>query len=60
VDLLGLKKLAPGVPVTMRVRKADGSSFDVKLTHTFNAEQLEWFKAGSALNFMKAKIAAAK
>jgi hypothetical protein len=30
----------------------------VKLNHTFNEEQIEWFKAGSALNFMKAKLAA--
>lgn len=54
IDLLGLDKLAPGKPVTMRVHPASGAAaFDVTLNHTFNAEQLEWFKAGSALNYMK-------
>jgi len=47
-----LKDFAPGKPVTMRVHKKDGSTFDVKLKHTFNDSQIGWFKAGSALNLM--------
>jgi aconitate hydratase len=33
--------------------KADGSQVKVPLKHTFNQQQIEWFKAGSALNRMK-------
>lgn len=42
----------------MRVTQPSGASFSVTLNHTFNEEQLEWFKAGSALNFMKKRLAA--
>lgn len=58
VSILGLGDLAPGKPVTMRVSKEDGSSIDVILDHTFNEEQLEWFKAGSALNKIKRDLGA--
>ena len=34
-------------------KHADGSTFEVKLNHTFNAQQIGWFNAGSALNKMK-------
>jgi len=36
----------------MRVHPKDGATFEVKLSHTFNEAQLEWFKNGSALNTM--------
>ena len=52
VDILGLASLAPGKPVTMRVTKKGGATHDIELQHTFNDEQLAWFRAGSALNFM--------
>lgn len=45
-------ELAVGKPMTMRVHPKDGEAFDVKLQHTFNAGQIEWFKNGSALNTM--------
>jgi len=32
---------------------ADGSIDNVKLNHTYNAQQIDWFKAGSALNLIK-------
>lgn len=53
VDITGVDTLTPGVPVTMTVKKADGSTHSFPLNHTFNAEQIVWFKAGSALNAMK-------
>ncbi|KAI9100360.1 aconitase family-domain-containing protein [Phlyctochytrium arcticum] len=59
VSILGLTSFAPGKPVTLRVNKPDGKSVDIKLNHTFNQGQIEWFKAGSALNLM-AEAAAAK
>lgn len=52
VDLASTE-LAPGKPLTMTVHPADGSKpFEVKLSHTFNEGQIEWFKNGSALNTM--------
>lgn len=38
--------------MTMVVHPKDGASFEVKLLHTFNEPQIEWFKNGSALNTM--------
>merc|ERR1712117_323793 len=54
VSITGLESFAPGVPLTMVVKKADGSTQNIKLNHTFNAEQIVWFENGSALNAMKA------
>jgi len=61
VDILIADKFAPGEPVTLRVHKAEGGgTFDVKLNHTFNEGQIEWFKAGSALNLMAKKFKEAR
>ncbi|KAF2170549.1 hypothetical protein M409DRAFT_19369 [Zasmidium cellare ATCC 36951] len=57
-DRVDLKatELAVGKPITMVVHPADGSKpFEVKLSHTFNESQLEWFVNGSALNTMAKK-----
>ncbi|TVY55007.1 Aconitate hydratase, mitochondrial [Lachnellula cervina] len=51
VDLL-CTELAVGKPITLRVHPKNGETFDVKLAHTYNAPQVEWFKNGSALNTM--------
>merc|ERR1712093_484221 len=51
VDLLATE-LEVGKPMTLRVHPKDGKTFDIKLAHTFNAPQIEWFKNGSALNTM--------
>ncbi|KAF5096668.1 hypothetical protein D0Z03_001572 [Geotrichum reessii] len=56
ISLLGLKELAPGKPVKMVVTPKEGAAWETELSHTYNAEQIEWFKYGSALN----KMAAAK
>jgi aconitate hydratase len=55
VSILGLAGLAPGVPLTLMLRHADGSSEQVQLNHTFNENQIGWFKAGSALNLIAAQ-----
>lgn len=52
VSLIGLKKLAPGKPVKCVLKHSDGSEDTIELEHSFNEEQIEWFKAGSALNRM--------
>lgn len=48
-------ELAVGKPITMVVHPKDGKDFEIKLSHTFNAGQIEWFKNGSALNTMAKK-----
>jgi aconitate hydratase len=55
LSLVGLKGLAPGKPVECRVKHADGSEETLLLNHTFSAAQLEWFRAGSALNLFHKK-----
>jgi aconitate hydratase len=55
VSLLGLKGLAPGRPVESTLRHADGTEESLRLNHTLNLEQIEWFKAGSALNLLRLK-----
>ncbi len=53
LSFLGLDKLAPGVDVSCKILHKDGSSKTITLKHTFNAEQIKWFQAGSALNVLK-------
>jgi aconitate hydratase len=50
IDLVGLANLTPGKPVECRIKHADGTQETLWLNHTFSAPQLEWFRAGSALN----------
>merc|ERR1712183_760603 len=58
VSILGLETFQPGVPLQCKLDHSDGSSATIVLDHTFNAQQIDWFKAGSALNRMKEKAAA--
>jgi aconitate hydratase len=53
VSLVGLKALTPGAPVAGHLHHADGTTDVIQLNHTLNDEQIEWFKAGSALNILK-------
>ncbi len=53
VSLTGLKDLAPGRHVVCILHHSDGTSERLKLQHTLNEGQLEWFKAGSALNLVR-------
>jgi aconitate hydratase len=52
VSIVGLTNFKEGVPLTLRVQKPDGKKIDLKVNHTFNSNQISWFKAGSALNHM--------
>ncbi len=53
IDVVGLADLAPGRPVTVVARHADGSRDELETTHTLSDEQVEWFRAGSALNLLR-------
>lgn len=50
VDIINLNQLKPGQAVTAIVHKVNGSSVELTLNHSLTAEQIDWFKAGSALN----------
>jgi aconitate hydratase len=56
VSLVGLKDLAPGKTVKMEIKHKDGSKESIDLKHSYNAEQLKWFVAGSALNLIRAGL----
>jgi len=57
VSVLGLAELAPDLPVRCRITKPDGRTVDFEATHTLSPEQIEWFKAGSALNIIRQRTA---
>ncbi len=50
LDILGVKELKPGSILKLVIKHQDGSRFEANLKHTYTAEQVNWFKAGSALN----------
>ena len=53
IDLIDLKDFAPGKQLTMRLTHADGSQDQILVNHSYNAQQITWFKAGSALNTIR-------
>lgn len=55
IDIKGLKEFAPGKSVTVILHHADGTVDKIQANHTYNKNQIEWFKAGSALNLIKAQ-----
>ena len=57
INFIDLTEFAPGKPLTIEFVHADGSKDLVVANHTYNAQQIEWFKAGSALNLIKAQQA---
>lgn len=53
ISILGLEQFAPNKPLKIRLDHADGRVESFPVNHTYNAGQIEWFKAGSALNLIK-------
>ena len=58
IDIVGLTYFAPNVPLTLILNHADGSKDEFKVNHTYNEQQIEWFKAGGALNIIRANVKA--
>ena len=52
-DIVGLNDFAPGKQLKVIIHHADGSSDEIMVNHSYNENQIEWFKAGSALNLIK-------
>ena len=57
-NFIDLKDFAPGKALTIEVVHADGSKDIIEANHTYNQQQIEWFKEGSALNLIKKQNAA--
>lgn len=58
VDIKGLTSFAPNKPLVLVLNHADGSTDEISVNHTYNEQQIEWFKAGGALNIIRASISA--
>ena len=57
IDIIGLTEFAPGKQLTVVLNHKDGSTDNVIVNHTYNEQQIEWFKAGGALNVIRAEFA---
>lgn len=57
IDIIGLTSFAPGTPLTLVFTHADGSKDTIIANHTYNQQQIEWFKAGAALNIIRKQVA---
>ena len=55
VSLVELASFAPAKPVKMIVKHKDGTADTILLNHTFSAEQIDWWRAGAALNLIGSK-----
>lgn len=53
IDVIGLENFTAGVPLTVVLNHADGTKHEIKVNHTYNSQQIEWFKAGSSLNVIR-------
>jgi aconitate hydratase len=56
IDIKGLNQFAPGKPLTVVLHHADGKTDEFEVLHTYNDQQIEWFKAGGALNIIRMKF----
>jgi len=56
-NFIDIDGFAPGEPLTIEVVHADGSKDTIVANHSYNQSQIDWFKAGSALNMIKAQNA---
>ena len=57
VDIIGLNSFTPGRPIAIVLHHKDGKSDIITTQHTYNEQQIEWFKAGGALNVIRRDFA---
>ena len=57
IDIIGLGEFSPGKPLGMVLHHKDGSADIISVNHTYNEQQIEWFKAGGALNIIRREFA---
>ncbi|MCW3123278.1 MAG: aconitate hydratase [Flavipsychrobacter sp.] len=58
IDIIGLTTFAPGDQLTLVLNHKDGSKEEIKVNQSYNEQQIEWFKAGGALNVIRRNVAA--
>jgi aconitate hydratase len=56
IDIVGLTSFAPNTPLTIVLHHADGGKDEILVNHSYNAQQIEWFKAGGALNIIRRSV----
>ncbi len=56
IDINGLTHFVPGEPLTIVLHHNDGTEDNFEVNHTYNEQQIEWFKAGAALNIIRQKF----
>lgn len=57
IDIIRLKTFAPGKRLKLVLNHNDGTKDEVMVNHTYNKQQIEWFKAGAALNIIRREFA---
>ena len=55
IDIIDLMEFAPDKPLTLVLNHKDGSKEEIKVNHSYNENQIGWFRAGSALNMIRAQ-----
>lgn len=58
IDIIGLTTFTPNVPLTIVLNHTDGTREEFPVNHSYNAQQIEWFKAGGALNIIRRQVVA--
>ena len=58
IDILGLTSFAPGKQLSIQLNHKDGTAETIFVNHTYNENQIEWFKAGGALNIIRSQVGA--
>ena len=57
ISIEGLTSFAPGKPLSIVLSHKDGTTDTISVNHTYNEQQIEWFKAGGALNIIRREFA---
>ncbi len=57
IDVIGLTSFTPNKPLTLVLHHSNGSTDEIIANHTYNQQQIEWFKAGAALNIIRKQVA---
>jgi aconitate hydratase len=55
-NFIDLNEFAPGKPVLLEIVHSDGGNDVISLNHSYNEQQIQWFKEGSALNMIRKEI----
>ena len=56
IDFIDLTDFAPSKPLHLKLKHDDGTEDTIAVNHTYNAQQIEWFKAGGALNLIRKSL----